>query len=422
MKKTKLQIFFLSLLVFMFSSPLFATAETDFNLGVKAFKAGDNSAAASYFEAAMQQGLVSVALHYNLASSYYKLGRYAQAKHYFKLVNQTPEMHELAEYNLGLIAVKQQQWQQARRHFNEVVDSGRDEKLTRLSLRQLEAIKGKEDQWTAYVSANLGYDDNITSASDDSVLDISDSFYDVFGSVDYLISGKRREGWVADATLFSIDYSDSDSYDEYQYAFGLKRAIVLDDWETSAHFGLSTSVFGGDDYLTTSKLDLKGRKVLSRSDRLYLRYRLEDINSDRALYDYLDGWRQRFRVEFRQYNKQDSRQLYYELELNDRSQLVTSLYSYDYSPLRHTLHGRYIRYLNDKWHLSSDLSYRLSDYPDSPTMNRNDQQLRLELKADYRIDRTFKLTAKLQFTDVDSTEDRYSYDKSVIKFGVSKLF
>ena len=331
-------------------------------------------------------------------------------------------MHELAEYNLGLIATRQQQWRLARRHFNEVIDSGRDEKLTKLTQRQLEALKNKENQITAYVSANLGYDDNITSASDDSVLGDSDSFYDLYASVDYLISGKRREGWVADANLYSIDYSDTDNYDEYQYALGIKRALLLNDWETSAQLSLSKSVFGEDDYLSTTKIDLYGRKVLSSNDRLYLRYRLEDINSDQQLYDYLDGWRQRFKVEFRQYNRDDSRQVYYELELNDRSELVTSLYAYDYSPLRHTIHAKYIRYLNDRWHLSSDLSYRLSNYPDSTSMNRNDEQLRLELGADYRIDSSFKLTAKLQFTNVDSSEDRYSYDKSVIRFGLSKFF
>ncbi|MBC8211788.1 MAG: tetratricopeptide repeat protein [Gammaproteobacteria bacterium] len=422
MKNSAYRGYIFSLLLLLFSPALLATAESDFNLGVDAFKGGDNAAAAGYFESALEQGMESVALHYNLASSYYKLGRYAEAKKYFQIVNQTAEMHELAEYNLGLIATRQQQWRQARRHFNEVIDSGRDEKLSKLSQRQLEALKNKENQITAYVSANLGYDDNITSASSDSVLGNSDTFYDLYASVDYLISGKRREGWVADANLYSIDYSDTNNYDEYQYSLGIKRALLLNDWETSAQLSLSKSVFGDDDYLSTSKIDLYGRKVLSRTDRLYLRYRLEDISSDQPLYDYLDGWRQRFKVEFRQYNRDDSRQVYYELELNNRSELVTSLYAYDYSPLRHTVHAKYIRYLNDRWHLSSDLSYRFSNYPDSATMNRNDEQLRLELGADYRIDSSFKLTAKLQFTNVDSSEDRYSYDKSVIRFGLSKFF
>ena len=208
MKKHIINYYFFTALLLLFSSELLATAESDFKLGVESFIAGDNAAAAAYFESAMKQGMDSVSLQYNLASSYYKLGRYAESKKYFKQVNQTEAMRDLAEYNLGLIAIKEKDGTLARRYFTSVANSGKDEKLTRLSKKQLIALANsqKEDRWKGYVSSHLGYDDNISSVSGDSVLDIADTFFDVFASVDLLITGRRMNGWVADAYVFGINY------------------------------------------------------------------------------------------------------------------------------------------------------------------------------------------------------------------------
>lgn len=422
MNTESLKKLLISAVLVLFTSSLLASAETDFEKGVTAFKSGDNAAAASYFEQALQQGMDTVALRYNLASSYYKLGRYEDAKKYFKIVNQTVAMRDLAEFNLGLIAIKQKKWSLARRYFNSIKTSGKDEKLIRLSKQQLVLLQKKEDTWKTYVSASVGHDDNISSASSDSVSGVSDTFYDLYASADYLLTGRRKDGWVADAYVYRIDFRDTDSYDENHYSAGIKRAFIFDDWETSAQFSLLKSTFGDDDYLSSGKLDFRVRKPISKNERVYLRYRYEDINSDKSIYDYLEGSRQRARVEYRQYNPSNFKQLYYELESNNRGQLVTSSYAYDYSPVRHTLRGKYTQYLDDQWSLSADLSYRQSDYPISASFDRDDDRWQLALSAGYRFDRTFKLTTRLQFTDNASTVDRYEYDKAVFKIGLSKAF
>jgi long-subunit fatty acid transport protein len=64
----------------------------------------------------------------------------------------------------------------------------------------------------------------------------------------------------------------------------------------------------------------------------------------------------------------------------------------------------------------------MSDFEPSSTIDREDNQWRLALASDYRFDKTFKLTAKYQYTDNASTLDQYDYDKSVIMIGLSKLF
>ncbi len=413
---------YLATLFLLFSAELIASPESDFRLGVEAFKAGDNAAAATYFESARDQGMNSVSLQYNLASSYYKLERYEEAKNYFNIVNKTPEMRDLAEFNLGLIAIKQKQWRTARRYFTSVKNSGKDEKLTRLSRKQLVMLRNKEDRLTAYVSSYLGFDDNISSVSSDSVLNESATFYDLYGSVNLLIEGTRKEGWSADASIYKIDYLDVASTDEEQYSIGVKKALKLKDWETSAKLNLSNTNYAGEDYLNSIKLELYGRKPISRSERIYFRYQLEDINSQQSVYDYLDGWRQRGRIEYRKYTTKNIQHFYYELELNDRGTLTATSYAYDYSPTRHTVRGIYTHVLDDKWRLTGDASYRISDFPASSTISRNENRLILALSADYRFDSTFKLITKFQYIDNSSDNDQYDYSKSVIKVGLSKSF
>lgn len=409
-------------LLLLCSSELMATAGSDYELGVASYKAGDNGKAVMYFESAMKQGMDSVALQYNLASSYYRLGRYDDAKTYFKLLNQTEAMRDIAEYHLGLIAIKEKDGSLAHRYFNSIATTGKDEKLVKLSKKQLSALEKAEDRWTSYFSLNYGYDDNISSVSGDSVLDRADNFYQLLASADLLISGRRVDGWTADVSLFGIEYSETDTNDEYHFTLGLRRTFILQDWYTSALLNLSKSTYGGDDFQRITRLDIMGRKAVSKRQRIHLRYQAEDIRSDNSIYDYLAGWRQRARVEYRHYAQNNTKHLYYELELNDRGELVTSDGTYEYSPTRHTIGGLYTQIINKHWWLTGVLSYRISDFSPTPTIDREDDQWKLAVSSDYYFDRTFKFTAKYQYTDNASTIERYAYDKSIIKVGLSKLF
>jgi hypothetical protein len=56
------------------------------------------------------------------------------------------------------------------------------------------------------------------------------------------------------------------------------------------------------------------------------------------------------------------------------------------------------------------------------TVNRDDYQLKLTLSDDYHFDRTFEFTSKYQYIDNESSVDRYHYDKSIIRVGLSKCF
>ncbi|MCK4710414.1 MAG: tetratricopeptide repeat protein, partial [Gammaproteobacteria bacterium] len=398
--------------ILLFTSAVFASAEKDFEQGISFFKAANYTSAVVKFESAKKQGLKTVSLYYNLASSYYKLGDFKNSKRYFNQVAQVSSMRDLAKYNLGLIALKEGDKVKAREFFSSITNSATDQKLVKLSRKQLSGIdkvkKQKKSSLKVFLSSNIGHSDNIDSVADDgTVSGESDSFYNVFVSVPSLISGKPKAGWSFDGTLYKLDYFASGDYDEFQYAAGLKKEQKLADWDTSVKINLSKNDYAGDDYLSTLKLEAKGRKRLSKQERLYLLYQYSDISSKDVSYDYLEGSQQRARVEYRDYGSKNVKQLYYELEINDRGQLV-GIDTYDYSPARHTLRGKYTHVLNKKWRLHGDLSYRFSDYPASDTVNRDDDRWKFAVSTDYRLDKTFKLTSKLQFLDNASSVDRYN--------------
>lgn len=412
----------LAVIALLFSSLVMASAEQDFKRGLELFRSGDYAAAVAKFESAQKQGIDSVSLHYNLGSSYYKLGDYQKARMHFNQVKKYPAMRDLADYNLGLIAQKTSDPNGARQYFTSVRKLSKDEKLRAMAERQLSSLKDMGKPWLAYVSARLGYDDNITAAPSGFVQDVSDSFYDLFASVEGVVSGSRKQGWTVDASYFTMDFSDNDDYDDSQLSVGISKRQPVADWDVKTHVSISNRDYADEDFQSIVKLDLQGITPLSRSQRIYLRYMYEDISSDNTLYDYLQGWRQRARFEYRNYQRKYISQLYYELELNDREDLDISGYVASYSPTRHSIRGQYTYNIDARWSLTGDLSYRYSDYPVTISQDRQDDRWRLVADADYRLDKTTKLRTRIEYIDNASTLDIYDYDKSVISIGLSKLF
>lgn len=402
--------------------PLLASAQSDFSKGSERFRAGDYTQAAQYFEAARKQGMDSVALYYNLGSSYFKLADYRQARHYFALVAKDAQMHDLAEYNLGLVALKQGDARRAETHFNQVLTVTGDDKLRVMTQDKLDELQRDNRPWTAFVSANLGYDDNITASPAGSAQGVSDRYYDVFASADWVLAGRREQGWLGEANFFTIDYNDGNMYDENVYGVGLRREQSIAGWDARATLGYSKSHYAGDPFQSIFKVDLKARRTLNKNMRLQLQYRYDDINSDNTIYDYLQGWRQKFAVDLRDYRAAYNLKYYYELELNDRQDLQLTTGEISYSPTRHTLGVKYTRRLNDDWGLATDLSYRDSDYPGTIIWNRDDSRWRFRVDADYRLQRSSKLRIRVQYLDNESTVDTYDYDKTLFSVGLSKFF
>ncbi|TNF38171.1 MAG: tetratricopeptide repeat protein [Gammaproteobacteria bacterium] len=414
-------LWFLSVFGLLFNSTqIYATALSDFEQGNRLFNEGDYRQAVSLFESAYKKGMRSVSLYYNLGSAYFKLDDLEKSKYYFKKVAQSRNMRALAHYNLGLIALRQNQTDEARQYFSSVIALKQDQKLTTLASRQLDIINQEQSQKSSfiYLSAGIGYDDNITAVSDSVVSNVSDMFYDVFATGEFTLSGNKQQGWLTDVNFSQINYMDSGLYDESLYGVAVKKTDRINGWLTQLMLQLDKSSYGGEDFQTLVRLDASLKYPLSRTDRFYFKYRYDDIASDNLIYDYLQGWRQILRPEFRQYAGRSITAFYYELELNDRQDTSTA----SYSPTRHTFRGRYTYRLNDTWHLSGDLSWRRSDYPFVAIEAREDERLRIGAHVDYLLDKTLKIRARLIYTDNESNQEIYDYSKTTLGLSLSKSF
>ena len=335
-----------------------------------------------------------------------------------------PDQRALAEFNLGMIALKQNNEERALGHFKYAQANSSDEKIVDAATRTITGLTGtgKGKRWGAYVQANVGYDDNISVTPDNLALGVDDTFWDLYASADVVLQGQRKNGWLADVAYFRIDYTDSDSFDQDFYTLGIRKEHRFSSWDTTAHLKYGNSSFGGEDLQSFYKLRLLGSRPVSANAKLILQYRYDDFTSENTLYDYLEGWRQRAQIRYFRSTVRNSQQLYYEGELNKRGELVTSTVSYEYSPTRHTLGGKYTHKFSGRWYLTGDLAYRVSDFPASSTLDRDDTRWTLAAYLDYFIDPTLQVKSNIKYIENDSTVDIYTYDKTMISMGLSKLF
>ncbi|MCW8956613.1 MAG: tetratricopeptide repeat protein [Gammaproteobacteria bacterium] len=410
----------------LFSVEAGASATQDFDQGKTYFNAGIYQKAVEYFDRARRRGLKSISLYYNLASSYYKLGDYDNARRYFQAVAEIPKMKALANFNLGLVAKKTGDYDAAKSYFQTVINTSRDQKLVSLANSELDKLaivsrpKGPERPWTGYASASVGTDSNINIAPEGGLpAEVDDSFMDGYLVLDYMLDGNRRSGWQADAVLFRRNYMDTNLYDEGQVGIGFKKLEQINNWNTYYQLHLDEFTYGGEDYQSILKFEVNGQNKLSVNESYILNYSFENVSSDNAIYDYLDGNRQKIRLEYRIYGSGSNQRYYYEYETNSREDTATI----SYSPNRHGLRAIYTHFIGRDWSVAGDLGYRLSSYTDpGTTSDRDETRTRAALNLDYRIDKTLKLRTQASVTSNDSDDNNYDYDRTLISVKLSKLF
>ena len=412
-------------LLLLFSSNLvYASALTDFKQGVALFESEDYSNAATKFEHALSQGMRTTALYYNLGSTYFKLNKFKKSRTYFKELKKLPEMKSLAEYNLGLIHEKLDDNKQANRYFKSVIIDNKDKKLVSLAKIKIYGKNPNIKKITSYASIKTGYDDNINVSPTGTVIDKADSFSEYFITADYLFSGNRKNGWISDITFFRSSYTDSNIYDFDQLGLGLINNYKYNKLEIQLRTNYDKYTYGNEDYQSILKIETRAKYNITNNKKLQFLYRYELISSDLAIYDYLNGWRQKLRTEYKQYNKKSIYKLFYEYEINDRDDLATTAPPsvLSYSPVRHSIKYSHTKIIDKHWRLTGDLSYRKSNYPTTITQNRDDQRWKLAAYADYRLNRSSLIRSKLDYTDNNSTEAIYDYHRTVASVDLSYFF
>ena len=393
-----------------------AASPSNFEQGKQAFKKGNYQGAVEAFERARKAGVRRVSLYYNLGVSYYKLGRYKEAKKNFKIVKRNKRMAPLANYNLGLVAEKEKQRDVAKKYYSTVLKTSRDKKLRALAQRNLDKLRDKLGVWKGAVSAKIGYDSNVTSAAAGTPAGAS-SFLAFSAFTNNLLRGTRRDGLYLTGDILLTEYM-SQNEDQSAIRAGLKKTTM---WgKHRAHYAgyLSGSTYRGSAYQSKLTFEAGTRRNYGKGKSFRTRYRYENISSQNAAYDYLQGWRQKLRVERRNYSKDAKLRYYYELELNDRQDTGTA----SYSPMRHTVRASYGAPLSRSWDWKGDLSYRISSFPLVVAPQRSDNRWRLSFSASKKISKDLKFRTRLRHTNNSSTVTTYNYNSNQIYAGFSYYY
>lgn len=414
--------------------------DSNSDLARQQYDKGNYEQAKFFYEKALTQaqvqGQTTRLIYYNLGSVCYKLKQFEQSGVYFKKLVNDEKLAALAYYNLALIENKQGNNESAIHYFNRSKAVSKNLQLSTLVDQQLlklktptaeKALPGKDKtikkkDWNAYLYLSPGHDSNINFAPLEVASNQSGNFLQVIGLFDKVIAGsssdQKKPALLFTSSVFVSNYFSSDFNDYNLYDIGLRYLLPVNQWRNSIELNLKQSTYGHTDYQQRYVATFKTRRRFSAGDTLRLRYRYEQIDSQDPQFDYLEGYRQKFRLGYQFKWPQDSVYLWYELELNDRQNTVTR----NYSPTRNTARLRYEKKFNASNSAYVEVEYRYSDYEPTATQDRLDKRSGYLFAYVYDIATDWQVLARLSYRNNRSTDSLFSYDRHVALLTLRKTF
>lgn len=435
-----IRVGFISLFItFAFVFVVFAeTSGAYFDAGLRAAATGDYPAALAQFKKAEQAGMATSPLQYNMAVSYYRLQRYEEARQIFQELTDVLKFEQIAYFNLGLIANKQKNQHTATSWFRRAYNSGDNRKINVLAMKALQRlgaspgrVRKADRDWLGFVSSSLSYDTNVTLTNNDllGVTNESDISLRVSALARRWLKGKVGRGIRMSLSANIQQYSQISNVDYNQFSVGASRYDHLGSWRMRFGGGWDEIYYAGSEYERIVSAEVRGRKSLSVTYQLQLRYKLSRIQATDATFDYLDGWRQQLRVGVRRRGTTARIITYYQFELNDRKDRQGAIDPFtSYSPTRHVLRAITWWPITDTLKLKLDGRYRYSRYNDENILNgttilrREDDQYRAIIDLHKKLAKTWHLNGTYSYTRNDSNIGRRSYDGSMFKLGVTWLY
>ncbi len=408
------------LLCHAFAPLAVADVAADWASGQQAFAAGDYESALLYFEIARDAGQEGVAVHYNIAVSQFKLSRFAEARTTFRYIaGNYPKMRGLAEYNLGLVERRLGDTAAARQHFIAAWDmSAGDETLQSMAAAMLEEMEPEPQSsspWYGAIALRAGHDDNV--ALRDSLglpagVTSESPMADVFASLSVAPPGFG--GLWLDGSVYAVAYTDADDFDQSEFRLGGLYAWSPRDWwiEAGAHFVYGT--LGGSGFEREIALSARAVHYLSDETSIDLRYGYDDIVEDDPVFAGIAGSRQRADLRYRWDRAGHSVILRAGFETNDRVDPGVS-------PTRTRLHADYRFQPGDGWGVEAGVSFRTSDYDDL-TVPRTEDLTTITGALTRSVATHWLLALQVQYSENDSNDPEFSYDRTLITLGVLRTF
>lgn len=406
-----------SLGLLLFSNLVLAAGEESFKQGLTAYRAGDYKRAAELFEQARKQGLNKVSVYFNLGSSYYRLDELDKAIPMFKQVVKSGEMADIANFNLGLIARKQKQDKLARKYFVQTVADSKNKKLVYLARKNIQEIDDQVGIWKSTVLTEVGYNDNVSNTAT-GLAGGGDAYLTLSAYTHALISGSREEGWLVHGEFYNRSYSTITGYGLGSVSGGILRNTQL--FGRDVYFGTyyKYQTIDASPYQNIAGFE-SGLKYRTNSGAGYdYRYRFESIDTA-ATYSYLQGTRQRFRIQrLGQLDKRSTLILAYRLELNDRQNSSTA----SYTNIRHGIQASYYHSASNEviWKVAA--RYRVSDYTPVASQDRFDNLVQFSVERKKNLKNGLEWTLKYLYNHNDSTDPAYAYTSNTYQVGIRKRF
>ena len=411
-------VMLLSLALLLLQAPQAAAdASADWQAGQDAFAAGDVASALVFFVNARDQGMAGPAVHYNIAVCQYELGDYAAARDTFALIAERfPKMRGLAEYNVGLAERRLGNLEAAQRHFIAAWYASEDPKVRALAASQLTEVE-RETPVASFgmVSFSGGYDDNV-ALRDSLGLPAGTSgespFMDIYAMLNIPSAG--IEGLSFDGAVYAISYPDADEYNQAEVRAGLLYGRDSGDWLFRAGMHIVTGTFDGSRLNEELNTDFRATWYASDSGSLELRLRYDEIRGAQTTFNGIDGSRIRFDVRYRWSRLPHYLVLRAGIEDNDRRDISIS-------PARQRLQANYYYQLDDRWEIEAGAAYRVSDYNNAVVL-RDENLVAVAIGANYEINDDWALGLHYRYSENDSTDPTFSYERNQFTVGVRYLF
>jgi hypothetical protein len=427
-----------TLLLLLLCAPALGWSDTSdpYPQAIAAFKAGDFEEARDLFTEAYAAGRSGPRLLFNLGVVHFKLGEYDKARASFELLVSDAQWGTLAEYNLGLIADASGDAEAAQRHYRTVYQRADSPKLRGLASSRINGMSvtaADEGRWYGSFATGAGYDDNVVLANDDALQAISDEddyFAEVSGATGGFISGDYQNGWAVDLDGYYRFYQDLNDFDFGSAGAGTNYNRMVGKWHLQAGGRVGGQFAGGEHFTSNGTARFRAYRgfdtfgVRISNDAEYV-----DGASD---YDYLTGWRNRLTTELLRTSADTRLRLGYQLELNDRDDLVTADEFFNYSPTRHQLFAEGTFNLSDRFTVLTRAAFRKSDYDDDNVMDdgqgnavigkRDDNRISATLGLSYRVTKHWYAFGEYVYTDIDADLETFSYENNQMMVGIRSDF
>lgn len=394
-----------------------ADASAEWRAGQDAFASGDVDSALAFFTSARDQGMSGPAVHYNIAVCQYKLGEYAAARDTFAMIaDRFPRMRGLAEYNVGLAEQRLGNAIAAQRRFVAAWYASDDPKVRALAASQLTEID-RDPLVESYglVSIDVGHDDNVALRDRLGLpagASASSPMANIFAVLNMPVPAVP--GLAFDGAVYAVTYPDADDYNQAELRAGVLYVRAATDWKFQARLHLVAGTLDGSGFNKELNTDARATRFISDAASLELRLRYDEIRGARAMFDGIDGSRGRADLRYRWYRLPHYVLLRAGVENNDRHDAGVS-------PSRRRLQARYYYQLDDRWEIEAETSYRTSDYDDTE-VQRDENLWMIGLGASYDLSGNWVASIRYRYSDNDSDDPLYSYERNQVTVGVRYLF